>query len=903
MDSFRDFFQKLTGHNAPHDWQNELAAQEDCCNRLIRVPTGFGKTHGILAAWLWHRVKRRDNRWPRRLVWCLPMRVLVEQTENEALAALGSLGILWDGGTHEGKVGVHLLMGGADGGDWPLYPEECAVLIGTQDMLLSRAMNRGYAAARARWPMEFGLLNQDALWVMDEVQLMDFGLATSAQLQAFRDDDSEEKRSLRPCRTWWMSATLQRGWLEKSPDTTRLTAGLPSSSIPPQGRVGHLWDDVVKPCELKAVKDAKDIASLVVSEHEAMKRSTGATTLVVLNTVRRAVEVFELLQNDDSLAMTDKRLVHSRFRPAERASWCEAFLNREACASGTDRVIVATQVVEAGVDISAGLLVTELAPWASLVQRFGRCARWGGTARVIVADLPAGQAEETARKARAEQEKAIRSGKTKEIDAAAIITNAENKAALPYSMDELRAAREALGLVSDVAPRQLETFEEQHGEWLPRLYPFEPAHLLLRHELDELFDTSPDLSGAEIDISRFIRSGAERDLQVFWEDIEGKTEPPEKLRPAREALCTVPFLDARAWLCGKGTRLEKGRRAWVWDWLEGAWRRAEGRDFYPGQTVLVSADCGGYDPARGWDAKSSLSVLPVALVPPQPAEMTDSGQDDESLSRSAWQTIASHGREVGALTRRLAQELVPEFTDLFDLAGRFHDVGKSHAAFQQMIVGHGRPARVDLAKAPEKAWSMKNRRRGFRHELASALALFAVLQRHAPDHPALLGPWRGFLAAVGMKPVEPLSSGSPPTPVEAEILALSAESFNLLLYLVCSHHGKVRLAWHACPADQEFSDGALRIRGVIDGERLPALPLYTTVGDMSMLPESLLDLTPSSAGLNPRTGRGWTERVLSLLSIYGPFGLAGFEAIMRAADQRASMAVKDDELLEAEVSP
>jgi len=33
-------------------------------------------------------------------------------------------------------------------------------------MLLSRALNRGYASGRARWPVEFGLLNQDALWVM-----------------------------------------------------------------------------------------------------------------------------------------------------------------------------------------------------------------------------------------------------------------------------------------------------------------------------------------------------------------------------------------------------------------------------------------------------------------------------------------------------------------------------------------------------------------------------------------------------------------------------------------------------------------------------------------------------------------------------------------------------------------
>jgi CRISPR-associated endonuclease/helicase Cas3 len=71
-------------------------------------------------------------------------------------------------------------MGGEDGGDWDLYPECEAVLLGTQDMLLSRALNRGYASGRSRWPIEFGLLTNDCLWVMDEVQLFGSGLATTA---------------------------------------------------------------------------------------------------------------------------------------------------------------------------------------------------------------------------------------------------------------------------------------------------------------------------------------------------------------------------------------------------------------------------------------------------------------------------------------------------------------------------------------------------------------------------------------------------------------------------------------------------------------------------------------------------------------------------------------------------
>ena len=60
-------------------------------------------------------------------------------------------------------------MGGEDAGDWDVQPERDAVLVGTQDMLLSRLLNRGYGMSRYRWPMHLGLLGNDCLWVMDEV--------------------------------------------------------------------------------------------------------------------------------------------------------------------------------------------------------------------------------------------------------------------------------------------------------------------------------------------------------------------------------------------------------------------------------------------------------------------------------------------------------------------------------------------------------------------------------------------------------------------------------------------------------------------------------------------------------------------------------------------------------------
>jgi CRISPR-associated endonuclease/helicase Cas3 len=525
--SFDQWFTVLTRHDSPRTWQEALANEPTCRNRVIRIPTGLGKTEGVLAAWSFHRVGHADDLWPRRLIWSLPMRALVEQTEHVAreLASRMPTGQ---------RPEVYVAMGGEDAAEWYLYPEHPAIIIGTQDMLLSRALNRGYASPRARWPMEFGMLNHDALWVMDEVQLMDVGLATSAQLQAFREQD--RTRRLRPCYTWWMSATLQPAWL-RSVDTDVHHAEWIRNpcTITPNQRTGGLWD-VGKTLIVDSIDhdDAPAFARRILAEHaSATPGQYGRITLVVCNTVDRACKTFNALQTAGRVDGIE--LVHSRFRPAEREGWRERFLSRSACTNDVDRIIVATQVVEAGVDISAVSLITELAPWPSLVQRFGRCARYGGSGRIVVIDR-----------------------------------GRDESAAAPYSWEELESASESLHALQNAGIAGLESHEESLSpEERARLYPYAPANLLLRREFDDLFDTTPDLTGADLDISRFIRSGDERDVQIFWLDPEKSASPPAEYRPQRRELCAVPFLKARDWLCGEETktnrkpRLRSGFRAWV----------------------------------------------------------------------------------------------------------------------------------------------------------------------------------------------------------------------------------------------------------------------------------------------------------------------------------------------------
>lgn len=423
-------------------WQ--LALTSDDWPRVLIAPTGSGKTAAVTLGWAAHRL-RSPGRTPRRLVWCVPMRTLVEQTADAVKEWFGKLEEV-DGG--EGRLprprDVHVLMGGVETSPWLEAPEQPAVLVGTQDMLLSRALMRGYASSRALWPMEFALLHDDAQWVFDEVQLMGAGRATSAQLEAFRQFEADRARrdgraTGTPSRSLWTSATLDPGWLATVDHPTPSSAAVVrvDPSAAPEGRLGRLARAVkrldqssVAPKSPKKTDVADYVGRLADSVLEA--HCAGAMTLAIVNRVDRAQALREALEQRLSRQPVEAptlALVHSRFRPADREREMKKALGTDD-PDGPGRVVAATQAVEAGVDFSAATLFTELAPWSSLVQRFGRANRY--------AELPDG-------------------AQVYWIDLLQTATNNATsdknaeELAKPYEAGELEAARERLAGLTDVA--------------------------------------------------------------------------------------------------------------------------------------------------------------------------------------------------------------------------------------------------------------------------------------------------------------------------------------------------------------------------------------------------------------------------------------------------------------------
>lgn len=644
--TFTEFFATATGE-APFPYQKRLAHAPNL-PALIDVPTGAGKTFAIALAWAWRRLAHPDPALraatPRRLVYCLPMRNLVQQTAEAIQCAFDRVGL---------NLPVHVLLGGEISDDWLGFPEQEAVLVGTQDLLLSRALMRGYAMRRSRWPVAFGLLHNDALWVMDEVQLMGAALPTSAQLQGFR----QQLGHLGAVQTVWLSATLRPDWVQTVDHATpsepfRLSEEDRSHPILRQRLEAPKKLQQHRHAGVKEKGYEKEVARLVMAEH-----LSGTLSLVILNTVERTVALSLALQK---AGVGPVLLLHSRFRPAERAEQLRRLKTM------TDGVILATQVVEAGVDLDARLLITELAPWPSLVQRFGRCNRRG-----------------------------------KRTDAAIYWLDLEEKASLPYDTEDLGAARQTLLRLeqTSAAPANLPPIDVSRSD----------SDLLRRRDLIALFDTMPDLSGNDIDVGRFIRDVDELDLHLFWRNLPGGEPDSECAAPFRDELCPVPV--------GAVRDAVKKRKAWVWNHLTERWQHPSAGQIRPGITLLLDAAAGGYTVQTGWDPLSTepVPVLPAEGPPPETPGYDESGHPE---------LIASHTSKVVAELEEILSVLpfLAPYADDLLLAARWHDAGKAHPVFQATMQ-KGLPPEAPAGIWAKSTGRHRHARRHFRHELGSALAL------------------------------------------------------------------------------------------------------------------------------------------------------------------------------------
>ncbi|WP_024805788.1 CRISPR-associated helicase/endonuclease Cas3 [Nocardia sp. BMG51109] len=770
--SFEDFVASATdGAVRPYEYQRQMA--ESGLPEILRAPTGSGKTLAAVLPWLYRRVAHPDSvvrtSTPRWLVVVLPQRTLVDQTVGKVRDWVQALGL---------PVGVHVLMGGADDDDreWKKYPDRERIFVGTQDMVLSRLLMRGFAESRSAWPMSFGLLHTGVQFVFDEVQLMGPAVPTSLQLQGLR----EAFGTAAPCRSMWMSATIDESELSTVDFHRPLTIlDVTASDGELALRVGATRTIQQLEMDADAKTYAEVLAARAVTEHR-----TATRTLVVVNTVDRAVSVYEALTKLTPNARIV--LLHSRFRPDDRARHTDAAL----AVPGTEGVIViSTQVLEAGVDVTSETLITETAPWSSIVQRAGRCNRDGRAAHARLL----------------------------------WVTPPGAKAHLPYEAADLAASAEALTRLEG-RPMTGKALAEMDVVMERPLHP-----VLRRRDLLDLFDTTPDLAGNDIDVSPFVRDATDRTVSIAW-----RVFGPDMPAVQRIELCPAPL--------GEVQKMAAAGKAMVWDQADGCWRAARTRDVRPTAAIVVDAAKGGYLPDRGFAPASKRPVEPVMASGQKPEGF---GHDPLSGGYGTWLPLADHL----LATEQAATELLSKFDKALELtasqrhaitrAALLHDLGKASPSFATALVeanpespppdsetvwgkspGHGR-----LVYDPPH----------FRHELLSALWLLD----------------------------------------ESTELLEGAEEPDLVVYLVVAHHGKVRVTVRGRPDESEgvilgVRDGTNTIGFDLDGQPVKSVAV------------SLRHTTHGNGAL--------TSRALALRDRpdIGPFRLAFCEALVRAADWQAS---------------
>jgi len=134
-----------------------------------------------------------------------------------------------------------------------------------------------------------------------------------------------------------------------------------------------IYGETYKDPEFEAIERGKKIKTRIEKVNEITsivekvleKSGSYERILVVLNKVDRAIGVYNALIRKGLSPI----LLHGKLTSRDKERAIERLKENEW-------IIVSTQVIEAGVNISAQILITDIAPASSLVQRAGRVARF-----------------------------------------------------------------------------------------------------------------------------------------------------------------------------------------------------------------------------------------------------------------------------------------------------------------------------------------------------------------------------------------------------------------------------------------------------------------------------------------------------------------------------------------------
>ncbi len=334
-------------------------------NVILQVPTGGGKTLAALLPFL-ENAAQGGRSLPLTCLYVVPMCVLTDQFSPQNSFSTNSVGNLtltaMNTFERQRKKNADVAWLNQPSEDFQM---ETILTFCTIDQLLTSWLNMPYGRDAQTAETTVAKVFTSYL-VLDEFHLYSLSERTK-MLHMLR-----LLKGITPFVLMTATASsvlLQRLQTLLDAETISLTNELEWAEIA-QGRKRTFWRS-------EKIMNAEEI----VSEH--YQRPANRCTLVVCNTTERAQRLYRQLERivpKETLLL----LLHNRFTEADRQKLSQEIANElgtnkwhEGEYSGRDIIVVATQGIEVGFDISVQVLHTEIAPANSLIQRAGRCARFG----------------------------------------------------------------------------------------------------------------------------------------------------------------------------------------------------------------------------------------------------------------------------------------------------------------------------------------------------------------------------------------------------------------------------------------------------------------------------------------------------------------------------------------------
>ncbi len=354
MKSFGDIFEEITGFQ-PYGFQNEIA-NKICSgkNIILQAPTGSGKTWASIIPFI--IANKEGTTFPKKLIYSLPLRTLANSLHDT---------VSKNKFIKENSIKVALQTG--ENPDDRFF--ESDIIFTTIDQTLSSILGFPYTLPQKLANINAGAVISSYL-IFDEFHLLDpeQSLATTANLL-------KKLRDIAPfC---LMTATLSKSILES------LAKYLDAEIV------------VVGENEIKTLKnygnkkiintDSNFITAEKIIQHHNNR------SIVITNTVGRCQEIYYDLMREKDLKDAEIICIHSRFFQHDRREKENRIKELFGEDSDANAILISTQVIEVGIDISCDVMHTEISPINSLLQRVGRCARFGNeSGEIYVYDMKPG---------------------------------------------------------------------------------------------------------------------------------------------------------------------------------------------------------------------------------------------------------------------------------------------------------------------------------------------------------------------------------------------------------------------------------------------------------------------------------------------------------------------------------